>query len=150
MYLASKTVCYKLYNNFQFLPVSTYQWKDLPIDFMTGLPISTNWKGDFFNSILVIVDWPTKMVHYKPIKTTIDQLGLVKLLINVIVKHDGRPDSNLTNKSLIVCVKVWLLLWYFFDIKYWLSTVFYPQTDGYTKLQNSTIDAYFRAFINFK
>ena len=41
------------------------------MDFVMGLPISTDWKGDSYNSILVIVDRLTKMVHYKPVQITI-------------------------------------------------------------------------------
>ena len=42
VYLASKVVWHKLYNDLQSLPVLTYRWKDLLMDFITGLPISTN------------------------------------------------------------------------------------------------------------
>ena len=45
------------------------------MDFVTGTPISTNWKGDSYDSILVIVDWLTKMVQYKLVKITIDIPG---------------------------------------------------------------------------
>lgn len=44
--LASKAVRHKPYGNLQLLPVQTYQGKDLSMDFVTGLPISTDWKGD--------------------------------------------------------------------------------------------------------
>ncbi len=47
------------------------------MDFVTGRPISADWKGDSYDSILVIVDRLTKMVHYKSIKVTIDVPGLV-------------------------------------------------------------------------
>ncbi len=45
------------------------------MDFVTRLPVSTNWKGKTYDSILVIIDRLTKMVHYKPVKVTIDALG---------------------------------------------------------------------------
>ncbi len=54
--LASKAVCHKPYKDLQSLPVPTYRWKDLSMDFVTGLPISADWKGDSYDSILVIVD----------------------------------------------------------------------------------------------
>ena len=42
------------------------------MNFVTGLLISTNCKEDSYNFILVIVDRLTKMVHYEPVKITID------------------------------------------------------------------------------
>ena len=52
---------------------------------MINLPISTNWKENSYNFILVIVDWLTKMIHYKPVKITIDILGLTEVIIDVVV-----------------------------------------------------------------
>ena len=37
------------------------------MDFVTGLPISTNWRDDSYDSILVIVDQLTKMMHYEQV-----------------------------------------------------------------------------------
>lgn len=37
-------------------------WKDLFIDFVTGLPILTNWISESYDLILIIVDQLTKMV----------------------------------------------------------------------------------------
>ena len=95
--LASKAVRHKPYENLQSLPVPTHRWKDLLINFVTGLPILTDWKGDSYDSILIIVDWLTKMVYYKPIKVTIDASGLAKIIINVVVRHHGLLDLIVTN-----------------------------------------------------
>ena len=67
------------------------------MDFVTGLPISINWKRDSYDSILVIVDRLTKRVHYKPVKITIDAPGLAEVIIDVIVYHHGLLDSIVTN-----------------------------------------------------
>ena len=55
------------------------------MDFVIGLPISTDWKGDSYNFILVIIHWLTKMVHYKPVKITINAPGLAEVIIDVVV-----------------------------------------------------------------
>ena len=120
------------------------------MDFVTGLPISINWKEDSYDSILVIVDWLTKMVHYKPVKITFNAPGLAEGIIDVVVCHHNVSDSIVTNWGSLFTSKFWSLLCYFFGIKCWLSTTFHPQTDSQTKRQNSTIEAYLRAFVNFK
>ncbi len=67
------------------------------MDFVTGLPMSANWKGDSYDSILVIVDRLMKKVHYVPVKVTIDAPGLAKVIINVVVRHDGVSESIVTD-----------------------------------------------------
>ena len=90
--LASKAVRHKPYGDLQSLPILTHRWKDLSMDFVTGLSILTDWKEDSYDSILVIIDWFTKMVHYKPVKVTIDAPGLAEVIINVVVRHHGLLD----------------------------------------------------------
>ena len=148
--LASKAVRHKPYGDLQSLPVPTHRWKDLSMDFVTGLPISTDWKGDSYDSILVIVDRLTKMVHYKPVKITIDAPGLAEVIIDVVVCHHGLSDSIVTDRGSLFTSKFWSSLCYFLGIKRRLSTAFHPQTDGQTERQNSTMEAYLRAFVNFE
>ena len=115
-----------------------------------GLPISTDWKGDSYDLIFVIIDRPIKMVHYKPVKVTINAPGLAEVIIVVVVRHHGLPDSIVTDQGSFFTSKFWLLLCYFLGIKRRLSTAFHPQMDGQTERQNSTMEAYLQAFINFK
>ena len=120
------------------------------MDFVTGLPVSTDWKGETYDSILVIDDWLTKMVHYKPVKVTLDAPGLAEVILDVIVRHHGLPDSIVTDRGLLFTLKFWSSLCYFLGIKRRLSTAFHPQTDGQTERQNSTMEAYHQAFVNFE
>ena len=140
--LASKAVRHKPYTDFHSLPISTYRWKDLLMDFVTSLRILTNWKGDNYNSILVIINWLTKMVHYKSVKVTIDAPGLAEVIINVVMRHHGLLDSIVTDQGSLFTSKFWSLLCYFLDIKRRLSTAFHLQADGQTERQNSTMEAY--------
>ena len=55
------------------------------MDFVTNLPISINWKRDSYDSILVIINWLTKMVHHKLVKITIDTSGLAKVIIDIVI-----------------------------------------------------------------
>ena len=120
------------------------------MDFVTGLPQSADWKGDGYDSILVIVDWLTKMVHYKPVQTTITAPVLAEVILNIIVRHNSLPDSIVSDRGSVFMSKFWSSLCYFLSIKRKLSTAFYPQTDGQTERQNSTMEVYLRAFVNYK
>ena len=113
------------------------------MDFVTGLPVSTDWKGDSNDSILVIVNRLTKMVYYKPFKVTINAPGFAEVLIDVVVRHHGLPDSIVTDRGSLFTSKFWSSLCYFRSIKRRLSTAFYSKTDGQTEKQNSTMEAYF-------
>ena len=132
------------------MPVPTHWWKDLLMDFIIGLPISTNEKGDSYDSILVIINWLTNMVHNKLVKITINTPRLAEVMIDVMVQYYGLPNSIVTNRGSLFTLKFWSLLCYFLGIKRKLSTAFHPQTDGQTEWQNSTIEAYLWAFVNFK
>ncbi len=88
------------------------------------------------------------MVHNKPVKVTIDVPSLAEVIIDVIVPHHGVPKSIVTDRDSLFTSKFWSLLCYFLGIKRKLSTAFHPEIDGQTKRQNSTMEAYLRAFVN--
>ena len=140
--LASKTVRHKLYGDLESLPVSTYCQKNLLINFVNRLSISTDWKRDSYNSIFVIINRLTIMVHYKPVKIIINTPSLVEVIINVVVRQHSFLDS-ITNRRLLFISKFLLLLYYFFSIKQKLLIAFHLQIDSQTKRQNSKIKAYF-------
>ena len=97
--------------------------------FVIALPILTDWKGDSYDSILVNFDQLTKMVPYEPVKVTIDAPGLAEIIINMVVRHHGLPNSIVTDQYLLFTSKFWSLLYYFLGIKQKLSTTFHHQTD---------------------
>ena len=93
----SKIVSYKLYGDLQSLLVPINCGKDLSTNIVTKLLILTDWKGDSYDLIHVIVNWLSKMVYYKQVKININALGLAKLIIHVVVKYYKLSDSIITN-----------------------------------------------------
>ena len=75
------------------------------MDFVTGLPLFADWNGDSYDSILDIVDRLTKMVHYKPVKVTINAPGLAEVIINMVVRHHGLSDSIISDQGAIFTSK---------------------------------------------
>ena len=90
------------------------------------------------------------MVYYNLVKVIIDAPGLAEVIINIVVRHYGLPNSIIIDWESFFTLKFWSFLCYFLGIKRKLSTAFHQQTDGQTERQNSTIKAYLRAFINFE
>ncbi len=77
----------------------------MSIDLVTSLPISANWKGGSYDLILVIVDGLTKMVHYEPVKVTINTLGLAGVIINIVMHHHGVLESIVMHQGLLFISK---------------------------------------------
>ncbi len=75
------------------------------MDFITDLSISADWKGDSYDSILVIIDQLTKIVYYELVKVTIDAPGLAEVIINVVVHHQGVSKSIVTDRGLLFTSK---------------------------------------------
>ncbi len=148
--LASKAVCNKPYGDLQSLPIWTHWWKDLSINFVTGLPISANWKGDSYGSILVIIDRLTKMVHYELVKVTNNAPGLAEVIINMIMRHHVVPQSIVTDRGSLFTSKFSSSLCYFLGIKQKLFTALYSQMNGQTERQISIMEVYLRAFVNWE
>ncbi len=62
------------------------------MDFVIGLLVFTNWKSDIYNSILVIIDWLTKIILYELVKIIIDTSDLNEVILNVIVQYHDLPN----------------------------------------------------------
>ena len=67
------------------------------MNFVIGLPISTNWKSDSYDLILIIIDRLTKIIYYIPVKITIDAPGLAEKIINVVIHKHGVPELIVTD-----------------------------------------------------
>ena len=77
------------------------------MDFITELPISTNCKGGSYDSILVIVDRLMKIVHYEPVKVTINAPGLADVILDIVVWHHGFPNSIVSDRGSLLTSKFW-------------------------------------------
>ena len=71
------------------------------MDFVIDLPISTDWKGDNYDSILVIIDRLMKMVYFERVKVTINAPGLAEVIINIVVRYHSLPDIMSWPRDLI-------------------------------------------------
>lgn len=57
------------------------------MDFASGLSLLRDSESNSYDTILIIVDWLAKMVHYKVVKNTINILELAEVIINTVIKY---------------------------------------------------------------
>jgi transposase InsO family protein len=141
----TKTSQHTPYGVLNPLPVPECPWRDISIDFVTGLPIS-----DGYDAIWVVIDWLTKMRHLIPCSTTVDAKELANLFVMNIFRLHGLPNSILSDRGPQFASRFWKYLCNSLYIKPHLSTAFHPETDGQTERINSVMEQYLRAYINYQ
>lgn len=116
--------------------------------FMMDFLFSINQKNNKQDLILVIIKCLTIIVYYKLIKTTINIVGLTKVIIDILIRYHNLSESMVINQHFWSYLKFQFSLRYFFDIKRKLFKTFSPQRNSQTKRQNSTIKIHVPVFVN--
>jgi hypothetical protein len=125
----------------QPLKTPEWKWKEISIYFIVGLPKIQSG----YDSIWVIVDRLSKVVHFIPIKTTYKGSKLVELYIARIVCLHGVPKKIVSNRGTQFTSKFWEKLHESMDTKLKFSSTYHPQTDGYTERVNQILEDMLRA-----
>ena len=68
------------------IPIPTPEecWEVVPMDFITGLPVSEG-----YDAICVVVEKVYKRSIYEPTYTTADSMDTAKLFFDAVVRHHG-------------------------------------------------------------
>ena len=64
----------------QPLPIPSWKWEIISLDFVTGLPKNQNLN----DSIMVVVDKLSKAAHFIPVKTTYKAANIADIFLNKI------------------------------------------------------------------
>lgn len=99
--------------------------KDISIDFETSSLPLTNKKNNNNDIIFINIDLLIAISHDKLVKTMIYVIKLRKVIINIVLKYYILLKSIISNKAFLFTLNFWFKLYYFFDIKPKLSTLFY-------------------------
>jgi len=120
-------------------------WTHISADFITKLFLVQG-----YNSILVVVDQLTKMVHLIPITEKTSAEGLARLFRDNMWKLHGLPESIISDRGPQFVAELMKELNEMLGIKSKLSTVFHPQTDGQIERVNQELEQYLRMFIDHR
>lgn len=145
----TKSARHRPYGELASLPHPGGPWQEISMDFITDLPPSPG-DGQYWDSILVIVDRYTKMSLYIAVKKTITAEELATSFLRRVASVFGIPKGIVSDRGSVFTSKFWSSLCYHFKIKRRLSTAFHPQTDGQTERQNQTLEHYLRCYTNYR
>ena len=100
-------------------------WIYISADFITKLPLVQG-----YDSILVVVDRLTKMVHLIPITEKISAEGLARLFRNNMWKLHGLPENIISDRGPQFVAGLMRELNQMLGIKSKMLMAFHSQTDG--------------------
>jgi hypothetical protein len=125
----------------QPLKILEWNWEEIGMDFIVELPRTQ--AG--YDSIQVIVDRLTKVVHFIPVKTTYSGAKLAKLYMSRIVCLHGVPKKIVSDRGSQFTSKFWEKLHESMDTKLNFSSAYHPQMDGQTERTNQILEDILRA-----
>jgi len=120
-------------------------WAHISADFITKLPLAQG-----YDSILVVVDQLTKMVHFILTTEKTSAEGLAKLFRDNVWKLHGLPESIILDRGPQFAVGLMRELNQILGIESKISTAFYPQTDSQMERVNQELEQYLRMFIDHR
>ena len=122
------------------------KWSEISIDFITDLPMSSRNR----DSILVIVDKATRMVHLAPCSKTINATDTGKLLWNTVVKLHGIPRVIYSDRGSQFTASSWRELWRLIGTRLAFNTAYHPQTQGVVERMNFVVSQTIRCSLHDK
>jgi hypothetical protein len=138
-----KAIHMKAAGPLQSLPIPTWKWEDISMDFIEGLPKTA--KG--FESIWVIIDWLTKTTHFLPVKVKYSVVTYTEHYIARILSSHGVPKMIVSDRGPQFVSKFWEELHKSLGTKLLHSLAYHPQTSGQTESINQILEDMVRACV---
>jgi hypothetical protein len=133
----------KVAGTLQPLPIPSWKWEDISMDFIVGLP-NTSKKHD---SIWVIVDRLMKMAHFILVHTTYTAKKYAEIYLDRIVCLHGVPKMIISDRGAQFVACFWEYLQATLGTKLIQKSAYHPQTDGQTERVNLILEDMLRACV---
>ncbi|MCF8704106.1 hypothetical protein L3055_11270, partial [Corynebacterium sp. MC-02] len=125
---------------FQRMPIPTWKWERITMDFVVGLPTTVGG----YNSIWVVVDRLTKSAHFIPVKVKYTTEKLAELYISQIT---WCAISIISDRGSVFTSHFWRALQHGLGTQLDMSSAFHPQTDGQSERTIQVLEDMLRACV---
>ena len=116
----------------------TYPWESIGVNFIGLLPESED-RNNSYNSIAVVIDLLTAMVHLVPCQTEYTAVEFAELIVDAVYRYHRLPRNLISDHDVLFTSRFWNALNKLLGIKLWMSSTYHPETDGTTEHANWTI-----------
>ena len=119
------------------------KWTEVSLGFIKYLPVRKGMK----DSILIVIDKATRMVHLIPCKKSITVAETAKLYWDQVVKLYGVPRILYNDRGTQFTSQFWKILWGLTGTQLRYSTAYHPQTQGVVERMNAVVGQMLRCTI---
>ena len=141
--LAAKIIDIDRQHTLQTLPIPSWKWEDISMDFIIGLPNTTQQH----DSIWVIIDRLTKTAHFLPVHTSYTAKKYAEIYLDQIIRLHGVPKTIISDRGSHFVACFWEQLQASLGTNLIRSSAYHSQTDGQTERVNQILEDMLRACV---
>jgi hypothetical protein len=127
----------------QPFPISKWKWEVVTVDFITKLPI----KVKQHDSIMVVVDKLTKVVHFIHVKKTHRETNITEICMKEVFRIHGVPKAIVSDRDSKFTPQLWQGLFKGFGTNLNLTIEYHPESYGNNKRTNRIIEDMIRMYV---
>jgi hypothetical protein len=131
----------KSHGTLQPLPIPLAIWRDISMDFITGLHKSGN-----KSVIMVVADHLSKYAHLCALQHPFTTSTVAQLFMDQVFKLHGMLHSIVSDRDPTFTSNFWQELFKLQGTQLHLNTTYHPQTNGQTEVVNKCLETYLRCF----
>lgn len=117
----------------------------MSMDFIEGLPVS---QGK--TAIMDVVDRFSKFVRFIPLQHPFTAPKVAQVFFGEIFSLYVLPKSIVSDRDRIFLSSFWTEIFKLQSTQLYMSSSYYPQSDGQTESVNQCLECYLRCFCGFK